>query len=162
MATRTILPLDLVLAESPAAVGPKHNTAPCCLACLRPATPDFSCPSCNFPMCSEQCSSAVQHAEQECSVFPRMPGLQDLSLPAPQYMCIAPLRLLLTKETQPEVLLLLLSFRLLLLLRFPFLLILLLILLRCGDTSCSTETTVPTGRSTTRSPLPGNRRWRSC
>jgi len=102
-ASRDIKPLELVLSDQPAAIGPRHNTTPCCLTCLRPVTGEYCCPSCNFPMCGEECAKDPRHADQECSIFPRFPNLPDLTTPQPQYACIAPLRLLLNKELKPEV-----------------------------------------------------------
>ena len=81
-----------MLSDQPAAIGPRHNTTPCCLTCLRcpkksgnvkngedtnfllrPVTGEYCCPSCNFPMCGEECAKDPRHADQECSIFPRFP-----------------------------------------------------------------------------------------
>ena len=37
----------------------------------RPVTGEFCCPSCNFPMCGQECAADPKHAHLECSVFPR-------------------------------------------------------------------------------------------
>lgn len=61
---------------------------PTSIMVLRPVSGDYCCPSCNFPMCGEPCASDPRHADQECSVFPRFPPLQDCSVPQPQVSII--------------------------------------------------------------------------
>eukprot|EP00092_Neocalanus_flemingeri_P000627 GFUD01000669.1.p1 GENE.GFUD01000669.1~~GFUD01000669.1.p1 ORF type:complete len:821 (+),score=251.36 GFUD01000669.1:11-2473(+) len=103
VATRDIEPLELVISEQPAAAGPSQFTTPRCLGCLKAVTGVYSCPSCNFPLCDDKCVQAYVHEESECSVFPKFPTIVDFSSQCPQYECVAPLRLLLCKESKPEV-----------------------------------------------------------
>jgi len=103
VATRDIEPLELIIAEQPAAIGPSQFTTPRCLGCLKPVTGDYFCKSCNFPFCDEKCASACAHVDGECSVFPKFPSKPDFSSNSPQYECVTPLRLLLHKESNPDV-----------------------------------------------------------
>ena len=103
VASRDIEPLELVIAEQPAAAGPSQLTTPRCLGCLKAVTGEVSCPSCNFPMCDDICSKARSHVKSECTVFPKFPTIADFSTNCPQYECVTPLRLLLCKESKPEV-----------------------------------------------------------
>ena len=75
VATRDILPTELIISEAAAALGPCQNTQPRCLTCL--ASMDQMdpekivwCDKCNFPFCSEQCASSDLHVNNECSAFP--------------------------------------------------------------------------------------------
>ena len=84
---RDIEPLELLIDDTAAAIGPKQITSPVCLGCLEPVQTQpkeetgsdveeendgvFWCPSCNFPLCSAECSRAPLHTTNECTVFPR-------------------------------------------------------------------------------------------
>lgn len=103
VAVRDISPLELVLVDNPAVVGPKQFITPVCLACLEPVTGEFSCPSCQFPMCSSICSSSSIHSSNECSVFPPCPPIQDYKSLQPQFECVTPLRLLLLSKRDPDL-----------------------------------------------------------
>ena len=75
VATRDILPTELIMLEDPAALGPCQNTAPRCLTCLMaladvPEEDIVYCEKCNFPFCSVKCSTSKLHINNECSVFP--------------------------------------------------------------------------------------------
>lgn len=103
VASRDIEPLELIISEQPAAFGPSQFTTPRCLSCLKSVRGEYSCPSCNFPFCDDTCAKAQAHVEGECSVFPKFPSMPDFSSPSPQYECVTPLRLLLCKESHPDV-----------------------------------------------------------
>ena len=75
VATRDILPTELIISEAAAALGPCQNTQPRCLTCL--ASMDQMdpekivwCDKCNFPFCSEQCATSDIHVNNECGAFP--------------------------------------------------------------------------------------------
>jgi len=72
VATRNIRPLELVVHEDPAVVGPATKTKPLCLNCLQPATGEDRCSGCNFPCCGK-CSGALSerslHSEEECRIL---------------------------------------------------------------------------------------------
>ncbi|XP_023343481.1 protein msta isoform X2 [Eurytemora carolleeae] len=101
VATRDIAPLELVILDTPGSIGPKQFTKPVCLSCLSPVSGEFSCSSCNYPMCSQECAENVIHTQGECNIFPRFPDIKDYSTVQPQYECIAPLRLILNKNKDP-------------------------------------------------------------
>ena len=68
VATRNIKPLELILLEDAAVVGPATKTKPLCLNCLQPATSQDRCVNCNFPTC-EKCASLperILHSQEEC------------------------------------------------------------------------------------------------
>jgi len=103
VATRDIEPLELIIAEPPAAVGPSRNVKPKCLTCLNPVTGEVTCSSCNFPFCNEECSVSNPHKDQECQVFPKFPKIEDFTVESSQYESITVLRLLLCKTENPEM-----------------------------------------------------------
>ena len=72
VATRDILPTELIISEEAAALGPCPNTLPRCLTCLASLGADtaVSCDKCNFPFCSKACSQTEVHVNNECAVFP--------------------------------------------------------------------------------------------
>lgn len=109
VATRDIEATELILSEKPAAVGPCTNTSPRCLNCLLslssiPESSIVYCEKCNYPFCSEACSTSELHVDNECATFPyKLPSISDYNLESPQYDCIAALRMLLNKKNNPDV-----------------------------------------------------------
>jgi len=103
VATRDIEPLEVIIEDQAASLGPKQLTRPVCLSCLAPVSGEYACESCNYPFCSSGCAQADLHADNECTVFPRFPLMKDFSVTQPQYECIAPLRLLLLKQADPQL-----------------------------------------------------------
>ena len=68
VAARDINPLELILKEHPAVVGPYTNTLQGCLQCLRKVDGSYKCSGCGFPMCNEKCERGPLHQE-ECNFF---------------------------------------------------------------------------------------------
>ena len=68
VASRDINPLELILKEHPAVVGPYTNTLQGCLQCLRKVDGSYKCSGCGFPMCHEKCEKGPLHQE-ECKFF---------------------------------------------------------------------------------------------
>ena len=57
VAARDLNPLELILKESPAVVGPYSNTLPGCLQCFRKVDGSYACTNCGFPMCNPRCQA---------------------------------------------------------------------------------------------------------
>lgn len=68
VASRDINPLELILKEHPAVVGPYTNTLQGCLQCLRKVDGSYKCSGCGFPMCNVKCERGPLHQE-ECNFF---------------------------------------------------------------------------------------------
>ena len=68
VASRDIKPLELILKEHPAVVGPYTNTLQGCLQCFRKVDGTYKCTRCGFPMCSPKCEGGALHRE-ECQFF---------------------------------------------------------------------------------------------
>ena len=51
IATRDIEPLELILKEDPAVVGPYSKSGSGCLHCLKKVDGSYLCSGCQFPMC---------------------------------------------------------------------------------------------------------------
>ena len=68
VASRDINPLELILKEHPAVVGPYTNTLQGCLQCFRKVDGGYKCTGCGFPMCNAKCESGPLHRE-ECQFF---------------------------------------------------------------------------------------------
>ena len=64
VAVRDIAPLELILTERPAVVGPYSKSPVGCLQCFRrprKGAPAFACPKCGFPVCDEKCAGGDLH-----------------------------------------------------------------------------------------------------
>ena len=68
VASRDINPLELILKEDPAVVGPYTNTMQGCLQCLRKVDGTYTCTGCGFPMCNSKCERGLLHRD-ECQFF---------------------------------------------------------------------------------------------
>ena len=77
MATRDISPLELVLIDQPAVVGPATKTKPICLECLKgplSLSTSIKCEGCHFPLC-QNChvqlsnNSRKLHTDRECNIL---------------------------------------------------------------------------------------------
>eukprot|EP00092_Neocalanus_flemingeri_P005352 GFUD01005766.1.p1 GENE.GFUD01005766.1~~GFUD01005766.1.p1 ORF type:complete len:592 (-),score=147.56 GFUD01005766.1:293-2068(-) len=105
VAVRDIEPLELVMWDNAAALGPRMGCPPVCLQCLKPVNGSFSCEKCNWPVCDKKCADGSAH-RIECETLKNakekveFTNFQD---PHDMYRCIAPLRLLKVKEKVPEV-----------------------------------------------------------
>ncbi|XP_039275639.1 SET domain-containing protein SmydA-8-like isoform X6 [Nilaparvata lugens] len=103
---RDYKPGQVLFEERPVAVGPKSCSPVLCLSCYTRTDGSVRCDKCGWPVCSQDCAGDRLHAQAECGVFSaasvRFQPEEDPQLPSPQLECITPLRVLLTKETDPE------------------------------------------------------------
>jgi hypothetical protein len=60
VASRDIEPGEIVFRSEPIVSGLQPGSAPLCLGCYRPL-PEFRCPSCGWPLCSEDCVLSLRH-----------------------------------------------------------------------------------------------------
>jgi len=105
VATRDIEPLELIMWDNAAALGPRMGCPPVCLQCLKSCNGSFRCANCNWPTCDQKCADGNTH-KIECETLKNAKDQVDFSNvtdPHDAYRCIAPLRLLKVKEKIPEV-----------------------------------------------------------
>jgi len=105
VATRDIDPLELILWDNAAAMGPRMGGKPVCLQCLKPPKPGKLCGLCGWPVCDEKCEAGYTH-KLECCILAESiekPDFSNLDDVLDVYRCIAPLRLLLVKNKFPEI-----------------------------------------------------------
>ena len=106
MATRTLEPGEQILIELPVVIGPKPDSYVMCLGCYARLDGSKLCSRCRWPVCGPECEAAPCHAKAECPVFEsarvRFQSMENYMDACPQLNCIAPLRLLLAKESNPE------------------------------------------------------------
>nr|CAD7407601.1 unnamed protein product [Timema cristinae] len=101
VASRDLEAGKVVFTESAVAVGPKVDSPPLCLGCYAFVDGSSLCTLCGWPVCGPQCQDSPQHATNECPIF-KEAGVKfqsDFNIPSPQYECIAPLRALLSRES---------------------------------------------------------------
>ncbi|RVE47333.1 hypothetical protein evm_008014 [Chilo suppressalis] len=114
VATRDIKQGEMILKEKPAIIGPRMSTAPHCLSCGKKLQPmkikdvfDFyKCKSCNWPMCGPECEKADIH-KSECKVmtdrnYKCTIKYEQADKAEAAYCVIAPLRVLLMRESNPK------------------------------------------------------------
>nr|CAD7577521.1 unnamed protein product [Timema californicum] len=103
VASRDLEAGKVVFTESPVAVGPKVDSPPLCLGCYAFVDGSSLCTLCGWPVCGPQCQDSPQHATNECPIFKeagvKFQSVEDFNIPSPQYECIAPLRALLSRES---------------------------------------------------------------
>jgi len=100
VASRDIKPLELVLWDRAAAVGPGADALPVCLECFGKVDGSFLCPKCQFPLCGTKCVGKNMHKD-ECEIFAKLekkPNFSNLTEKHPIYSTITPLRLILLKK----------------------------------------------------------------
>ena len=68
IAARDIEPLELILWEEPAVVGPYSKSGSGCLQCLKKIDGKYSCSACQFPVCNAICQNSKFH-QDECKFF---------------------------------------------------------------------------------------------
>ena len=68
IAARDIEPLELILKEEPAVVGPYSKSGSGCLQCLKKVDGSYLCSGCKFPMCNSDCELSPLHRD-ECHFF---------------------------------------------------------------------------------------------
>lgn len=114
VATRDIKQGEMILKEKPAVFGPRMASTAHCLACNKKLQPlknidnkfDFyKCTSCRWPMCGPVCEKSVVH-KPECTIMTQRKYKCSISYQTPDkqeaaYCVIAPLRMLLMKESDP-------------------------------------------------------------
>ncbi|KAJ6640841.1 SET domain-containing protein SmydA-8, isoform A [Pseudolycoriella hygida] len=105
--TKNVKSGDIIFEEYPFVVGPKPNIAPVCLVCCYPVDGSENgprCPNCRWPLC-ENCIGHKFHND-ECELFVRnnvkFRDFASYDEPCVQLDCITPLRLLLTKDSNPK------------------------------------------------------------
>nr|CAD7432196.1 unnamed protein product [Timema monikensis] len=103
VASRDLEAGKVVFTESAVAVGPKVDSPPLCLGCYAFVDGSSLCTLCGWPVCGPQCQDSPQHATNECPIFKeagvKFQSVEDFNIPSPQYECIAPLRALLSRES---------------------------------------------------------------
>lgn len=106
VATNDLEAGEQVLTETPVIIGPKSNSPVLCLGCYVPVDGSVLCAKCAWPLCCLECGENPYHKEAECELFSSatvcFQPQEDPTMPSPQYECITPLRLLLTKEKDPN------------------------------------------------------------
>ena len=117
VAKRDLEPGEVIFTDKPAVIGPDSNSIPLCLVCwrspiylvkrevsinnFRPATGEFKCPDCLWPLCNGTCQQADAH-QSECAFFKSRESDVNISVfkkPNNVYDAILPLRVLLLKIT---------------------------------------------------------------
>ncbi len=104
VAARDLEPLDVILEDTPAAVGPEEFSYEngVCVACYRQidAAASFQCDECGFELlCSVECAKSAVHVENECAI---LKTLKASSLPQPTSLlpCLLCIRILLLQVRQ--------------------------------------------------------------
>ncbi|KAL0821965.1 hypothetical protein ABMA28_005353 [Loxostege sticticalis] len=114
VATRDIKQGEMILKEKPAALGPKMTCPPHCLGCGKKLEPTkvkdiydfYKCTSCNWPMCGPECEKADIH-KAECKIMTDRKykcniKYEHVDKAEAAYCVIAPLRVLLMRDTNPR------------------------------------------------------------
>ncbi len=104
VAARNIDPLELILTEEPAVVGPYSKTLIGCLQCSRKLNPltAHPCSGCGFPVCDEKCEKGPLH-RPECEFFRKRQEKVNIAASIETgHVAIAPLRMLLKKTSEPK------------------------------------------------------------
>lgn len=105
VAARDIAAGEVIFTEEPLAVGPNHTALPCCLDCMKLASPGgYACPKCNLPVCEEMCAFGEEHTK-ECSIFAGLADkikIEDYGIPHNVYWSITILRVLHLRDSDPE------------------------------------------------------------
>jgi len=106
VASRDIKASEVILEDTPAALGPNYETEALCLECLSRVDGSVLCHHCNLPLCSDKCRDGPKH-KPECDAFRELEkkvvieeyGRDTISY---EYGCITVLRLLSLRDTDPE------------------------------------------------------------
>jgi len=108
VATRDIAPLELIMFDAAIVTGPQASSSPCppvCPECCSSMQSSTTCGMCGMPVCSESCQVGASHY-LECQVFrtltPRLSGTDFKEGGNYIYQSIAPLRLLMKRNTNPK------------------------------------------------------------
>jgi hypothetical protein len=111
VATRDISPLELVLIDQPAVVGPATKTKPICLECLKgplSLSTSIKCDGCHFPLC-QNChvqlsnNSRKLHTVRECNILAKCERSKAIEIEKDSilYATIFLLRMCLLEEDKP-------------------------------------------------------------
>jgi len=111
VATRDISPLELVLIDQPAVVGPATKTKPICLECLKgplSLSTSIKCEGCRFPLC-QNChvqlsnNSRKLHTVRECNILAKCERSKAIEFEKDSilYATIFLLRMCLLEEDKP-------------------------------------------------------------
>jgi len=106
VATRRIDPMELIMFDAAIVTGPQAASTPVCLECASPVTEGgYTCGLCGLPLCGEACQVGTSHYP-ECQVFrtlsPRLAVTDYAEEGSVIYQSIAPLRLLMRRNTNPK------------------------------------------------------------
>ena len=105
-ATRDIKPGEVILEELPVNLSPGLSTKPVCLGCYKYVDGSHPCSKCGWPMCSKSCPFADGHRD-ECRFYLSQGVKVDAKTfcydkPEPLYDVITPLRVFLSRESNPD------------------------------------------------------------
>jgi len=108
VATRNIDPLELIMFDAAIVTGPQASTVSpslVCPECCSSIQSSMTCGMCGIPVCSEACQVGSSHY-LECQVFrnvsPRLSPADFIQGQNFIYQSIAPLRLLMKRNTNPK------------------------------------------------------------
>lgn len=110
VAARDIKPLELLLWEQAAVVGPYSKNGSGCLQCLKKVDGSYLCSGCQFPMCNVECEKGLFH-QAECQFFQdkdrssnrRFSSSHNGSTASSSPLWITPLRMLLKKKNDQKM-----------------------------------------------------------
>jgi len=104
VASRDLVPGELILSDSPTILSPPTRCRPQCLQCCKTLNNlGFVCNRCGFPLCGPACQNGDLH-RIECKVFEDAnfeAEIEDLNVADDHYAAILPLRILALRQ-QPE------------------------------------------------------------
>lgn len=114
VATRDIQQGEMIMKEKPAVIGPRMSSPAHCLSCGMKLEPTkigdkydfYKCSICCWPMCGQKCEKAEIH-KAECKIMTDMKYKCTIKYEQPNkseaaYCVIAPLRVLLMKQSNPQ------------------------------------------------------------
>lgn len=100
VAKDNLLKGDVIIEETPFAVGPKLSSPTLCLECFCKVSPSENgsrCPKCQWPLCEECITSGTKLHNSECSIFfkckQKFYPLENDAAGCSQLDCITVLRL---------------------------------------------------------------------
>ena len=110
VAARDIKPLELLLWEQAAVVGPYSKNGSGCLQCLKKVDGSYLCSGCQFPMCNAECEKSPFH-QDECLFFQdkdrsanrRFSKTHNGATASSSPLWITPLRMLLKKKSDQKM-----------------------------------------------------------
>ncbi|TRY61892.1 hypothetical protein TCAL_06674 [Tigriopus californicus] len=106
VASKDILPGEVIFEEEVVVAGPNQETIPICLFCHEEVDCEFLCSSCGYPFCNDHCLTNCDH-ELECQILSVAHNKEKKNVFRPSvinresYHVILPLRLLLSQQKKP-------------------------------------------------------------